>query len=282
MSNHLVEAHKRNLEVLRGKYSPVSGVLGGEKIPLTYWINTENFGDLLSPWLFQKMTGKEVVYSDGSENAYIAVGSILKRTTDNSIVWGTGSFGTESKRQVAKEARYLAVRGPLTRTKVMNAGVDCPRVYGDPALLTPMYYWPDVEKKWEVGVVLRWSERKWVKRNFGSGVKKIFLKTEDVESVIKDMLSCKRIITSSLHGLIIADSYGIPSAWLESHTPKGGDFKFYDYFLTVNKVRDSQSYDMDSGSLDLVNLLGAFDFDERMINFDYEKLLDACPLLVKK
>lgn len=275
-----IKRHKRDLALLKQAYKPNQNIITEDGvIPLTYWINTENFGDLLSPWLYQKITGLPVAYSNGAEKSYIGIGSIMKYATNQSIIWGTGSFGTESKRQIPLDATYLAVRGPLTRARVQNTGVVCPAVYGDPALLTPMYYWPDIEPQYEVGIVLRWSEKKWVNRDFGPGVKKIYLKTDDIEGVLNDMLQCKRIITSSLHGLIIADAYGIPSAWLDSHTPKGGEFKFYDYFLTVNKVRHAQRYDMGKGKLDLTNLLAHFEFDGRMIDFNYQALLNACPLL---
>src|SRR5690606_8331752 len=135
--------------------------------------------------------------------------SVLKRVTRHSIVWGSGSFGTESKRQLNRDADYRAVRGPLTRAKLRNVGVQCPEVYGDPALLVPFFYWPQVKKEAEVGLVLRWSERSWNALPAGAGVRKIFLKADNIEQVLQQILGCKRIISSSLHGLIIADAYGI-------------------------------------------------------------------------
>lgn len=264
-------------------------ILKDDAIPLTYWVNAPNFGDLLSPWLFTKLTGKKtkLVFSDvkGSKKilkkpAYIAIGSILSRVQDKSIVWGSGSFGTEQKGQISKEAQYHAVRGPLTRCLVNNVGAKCPDVYGDPALLIPLVYNPDVKKEYEIGVVLRWSEKKWLtEAEVGPGVKIIDLGTDDVEGVLKEMKRCKRILTSSLHGLIIADAYGIPNAWLSSRTPKGGEFKFYDYFLSVDKVRSSKRYDVVKRGLAQEPLLAHFEFDGRSIKFDYEKLLDACPFL---
>jgi pyruvyltransferase len=165
---------------------------------------------------------------------------------------------------------------------VNNVGGSCPAVYGDPALLAPLVYNPDVEIKHEVGVVLRWSEKSWLKVKPGKGVKLIDLGTSDVEGVIDQIKSCKKIITSSLHGLIIADTYGIPNAWLSSSTPKGGEFKFYDYFLSVDKIRHANSYDIDKKGLGLNTLLSEFDFDDRYINFAPNKLLDACPFLKRK
>jgi pyruvyltransferase len=248
-------------------------------VPLTWWINQPNFGDLLSPWLVEKMTKMPVAFNDGSSKCYIAIGSVLKRVTRHSIVWGSGCFGTEAKRQVSRDADYRAVRGPLTRAKLVNVGIRCPEVYGDPALLVPFFYWPTVEITAEVGVILRWSERKWSTIPEGNGVKKIYLKSDNIESVLQDILRCRRVVSSSLHGLIIADAYGIPNAWLASSTPKGGEFKFFDYFLTVNKIRRARSYDFGKYGLDMASLLMRFDFDDRKIDFDYEALLRACPFI---
>src|SRR5690606_41422923 len=60
--------------------------------------------------------------------------------------------------------------------------------------------------------VLRWSETERNDKMDIPGVKKIFLGSDDIEGTIDDMLSCKRIVSSSLHGLILADAYGIPNA----------------------------------------------------------------------
>jgi hypothetical protein len=40
---------------------------------------------------------------------------------------------------------------------------------------------------------------------------------------------CRRIVTGSLHGLVIADAYGLISAWVLHRTAYGGMFKFFDY-----------------------------------------------------
>jgi pyruvyltransferase len=85
-----------------------------------------------------------------------------------------------------------------------------------------------------------------------------------------------------LHGLIIADAYGIPNAWLSSDTPKGGEFKFFDYFLSVDKVRYGHSYDVSEHGLEVSTLKKHFDFDSREIKFEPENLLKACPFLKEK
>jgi pyruvyltransferase len=255
------------------------------KVPLNYFTYCPNFGDLLSPWLVERMTGREVVVADRSKPHYVVIGSIINQGTDQSIFWGTGTYGTEGKKEVAPRARYTAVRGPLTRDKLSASkgfGIRVPSVFGDPALLLPLYYMPDVKVTHEYGVAVRWSERAWAKATYGPGVKLIDFGRSDVESVIRDVLSCRRIVTSSLHGLIVADAYGIPSAWLASGSPRGGVYKFHDYFASVQKYRAPQSLDLAAGAVTTELLRDSLTFSGDAIRFDYRPLLDASPFLRRK
>lgn len=255
------------------------------KIPLNYFTFRPNFGDLLSPWLVQQMTGKEVAIADRNKPHYVAIGSIISQGTNQSIVWGAGAYGTEGSAEVSKNAQFTAVRGPLTRAKLSAAkgfGIPVPQIYGDPALLLPGYYLPDVPITHEYGVIVRWSERSWAQATYGSDVKMIDFGREDVESVIRELLSCRKIITSSLHGLIVADAYGVPSAWLASDSPRGGVFKFYDYFASVGKFRQAHDFDPTTAPVTAERLRGCFTVSGDDIQFDHRKLLDAAPFVQRK
>ena len=61
-----------------------------------------NFGDLLSPWLFSQMTGREVVYADPSRPHYVAIGSILKQA--NAQISGLGSRVVRHRGRAAVDA----------------------------------------------------------------------------------------------------------------------------------------------------------------------------------
>lgn len=255
------------------------------EVPVTWFTYKVNFGDLMSPWLMEKMTGHRPVLADTSKPHYVTIGSIANKGTSESIFWGTGTYGTESKSEVSRDATYTAVRGPLTRSKLgahMGFGIKVPPVYGDPALLAPLYFFPKVKITHEYGVIVRWSERKWAKATYGPGVKLIDFARGDIEGVIRDMLSCRRIVSSSLHGLIIADTYGIPNAWLASRTPRGGEFKFHDYFASVSKLRAAQKFNPSAQTVTKETLRSKLDFDGRAIQFDYRRLLDACPFLERR
>lgn len=272
-------------------------VLKDGKIPLSYWTMEPNFGDLLSPYLINKLTElpvkhvflrpgikKRKIYRPASRDkfSYFAIGSIIRRINSKSIVWGSGAFGTEGNLDFNPNATITAVRGPLTRNLLRLSGVECPEVYGDPALLLPEVFNPNPQKKYKVGVVLRWAESEWDKANFGTDVKKINMASTDIEPTLKEMLECENIISSSLHGIILADAYGIPSAWLSSTTPKGLHFKFYDYFISVDKIQKPQVFDFSRSSITSKDLSDNIQFNGKKINFDGEKLLESCPMLTRE
>jgi pyruvyltransferase len=266
-------------------------VLVDGAIPLTWWTITPNFGDLLSPYLVNKLTGKpttlvqlgssvqKIFSTHKSRFSYLSIGSIISRANSNSVVWGSGAFGTELEKHLSKRAKYLAVRGPLTRNLLRIYGIPCPEVYGDPGLLIPTVFNPVIEKKYKVGVILRWSEQDWNNVESEGDIKKIYLGTDNIEGTLTDILSCEKIVSSSLHGIILADAYGIPSAWLSSTTPKGLEFKFYDYFISVNKIQKPQSFNFAVERITLNDLESQLHYDDRLIEFDKKKLLDACPFI---
>lgn len=249
---------------------------GANKIKMHWWTHAPNFGDLLAPWLAEHITGKQVEYAPRGEPAYVTVGSILSHVSDDCVVWGTGSFGTETAKQINPNAEYTAVRGPLTRNKLETNKIKCPRVYGDPALLIPRFYSPAIEKTHRLGIVLRWSETKRNEHNI-PGVKPIYLGGEDIEGTINDFLSCENIISTSLHGLIIADAYGLPNAWLDSRTPKGLEFKYWDYLISVGKTRNPESYKLHAPGVTADSLLKDLTFDARPMDIDLDQLYDSCP-----
>jgi pyruvyltransferase len=118
----------------------------------------------------------------------------------------------------------------------MEQGIECPDIYGDPALLLPSIFNLKVEKKYKVGIVPHFVDQKnnWVRLQSVREDVLIIDVYEPVEKVIADMLSCRSILSSSLHGLIVADAYEIPSLWVKlSDKVKGKGFKFRDYLLSV-------------------------------------------------
>lgn len=201
----------------------------------------ENYGDLIGKYLVEKISGKQVSFSNPKKwnifnyfrPIYVTAGSILAYANKNTIVWGSGII---LKDQQVKNAIFLAVRGPQTRKRLLELGYKVPEVYGDPALLLPQYYNPTVEKKYEIGIIPHYSDyqvvHNWYQNN--PQIKVIDLMTLDIEQTTDEILTCKHIISSSLHGLIVSHAYRIPAVWVEFSDKLFGDgIKFQDYFESV-------------------------------------------------
>ena len=201
----------------------------------------ENYGDVLGKFLVEKISGKKVVFAwpkkfsflDFLSPIYVTIGSILANVNHKCIVWGSGIINKEIK---IKNARFLAVRGPQTRKYLLNLGYEVPEVYGDPALLLPRYFAPKVEKKYKYGIVPHYNDYKTIENWFDnkSDIHVIDMMTNDIESKTIEFLQCERIISSSLHGIIIAHAYGIPAVWQKfSDKVFGDDVKYQDYMESV-------------------------------------------------
>ncbi|HIT95900.1 MAG TPA: polysaccharide pyruvyl transferase family protein [Candidatus Aphodousia faecavium] len=232
-------------------------------IRLFYWNDEGNFGDFLSPYLVSKITQRKITYcSSSATNKLVAIGSILSKETlfSSSHIWGSGALTPKFfrvppfyniKRTIAyrfKSAFYrskiYALRGPLTAAKCESFGFDVPNVFGDPGILVSDYYQPNINADFEVGIVLHYAHKN-IFSNARLPEKWKFIdiarKTpREIEKFIDELLSCKRIFSSSLHGIIVAQAYGVPAQWITfNNRPlnnKYNDFKFNDYFLGADQI----------------------------------------------
>ena len=201
----------------------------------------ENYGDLLGQYLVEKISGKKVIWTNPSKFAisnffspiYVTIGSILTNVTTNCMVWGSGIISKDYK---IKEATFLAVRGPQTRLHLVKQGYNVPEVYGDPALLLPRYYKPEIKKEYTLGIIPHYKDFDFITEKFGRHEKVLIidLMTNDVEATTNQFLKCEAIVSSSLHGIIVAHAYGIPAVWQKfSNNVFGDDIKYQDYFESV-------------------------------------------------
>lgn len=204
-----------------------------------YWHQAANVGDTLTPYIVKFFTGQDVkLASRHSRGKLLGVGSIMTAIRARDVVWGTGCIRNRIVSAPAN-TKFLAVRGPLTRELIDGANV--PEIYGDPGLLLPLMYRPEVEKTHDVGFAPHHIDQQSPEfLNDMYHVDRGRVKMIDVKKpwkeFVREVLSCKRIISSSLHGLVIAEAYGIPAEWKEySDNVIGKGFKFRDYFLSTGR-----------------------------------------------
>ena len=215
-----------------------------EPIKLYWWTHPKwstNFGDILSPFIVQKLSGRSVVRSTGSAKL-VACGSVMPHVRDRDIVWGTGIMF--SHEPCDKKAQFVAVRGPHTWKRVLCKNTEkC--IYGDSAIVLPKIL--PVEhigsKRYEIGVLPHYIDYERVKtlyQNVSDRIKVIDIMS-GIENVVRQMHSCWCLYTSSLHGIIVAEAYGLNVNWVKwSEKIAGNDFKFHDYFASTQ--REGVSY----------------------------------------
>lgn len=272
-------AYKRLLKTLRVATSKSPFVM--------YWSYvgdlSTNWGDKLNPYLAKRLTGQhpehrpELFKMPGISTHYW-IGSHLSNACSrrDAIIWGSGFISWDAAVTFrAKELR--AVRGYLSKEKLAKAGVDVDNIpVGDPALLLPKLYSPKQSKKYEIGLIPHIHDRDtpFFRRAAHWPNAKIIDITGDIEQVVDEIASCKRVAASSLHGIICADAYGIPSLWLRvSSNVKGDGFKFLDYFSSVGRKVDRP---FEPGCEARIEDLYE-KFHDYQIEIDLDSLLAACP-----
>lgn len=252
------------------------------------WWNSNNWGDALNPIVIQHFSGlkpfqiHDFTINPKNEPFYTVIGSILnwsllknEKILKNTVVWGTG-FIAESGRLQGIPRKVCAVRGPLTRENLKKTGISCPEIYGDPALLYPRIYKPNINKKYKLGIIPHFIDKdNTLLKNFTNVPEVRIIDIEDpINTVVDNINSCKYIASSSLHGIIAADAYGIPSVYIKfSEKVIGDGFKFRDYFGSVNRTETEPLKVDEKTTVDSMYE----QFYNYKIDIDLQELLDACP-----
>lgn len=247
-------------------------------------IDNRNLGDDLNYYLLQSLTGKRVISYDsffhGNRINYSVIGSVIELCNNKTIIWGSGAFQKENSSLPFKPVKALAVRGPLTREYLIKNRVDCPPIYGDPALLLPIIYKPNQRKHNKIGLIPHFNDLnnpiiETIKSAYPDCVIIKLRNYKNWTDVIDSIANCDAILSSSLHGLIIADSYQVPNVWVKfSERTFEGAFKYLDYFGGVGRL-DKTPIDLnkDNWQEEIENALSNYN----TIDFDERTLLEACP-----
>lgn len=210
---------------------------GGAIIPTFWWDGHPNFGDDLTPMLLPRY-GMVPLYREPRDARMVGVGSLLEFLPADftGAIWGTGLMNDAA--HPLADATVLAVRGPLTAERI---GVTDEPAYGDPGLLVARHV-PKPKSDGRVAVVPHGHHRSHADltrliARAGDTVRTVNVHRRAVAAV-RQIASSRAVITTSLHGLITADAYGIPAVWTTLEPPLGGgDFKFRDYEAAVTPGR---------------------------------------------
>lgn len=220
-----------------------------------HYAKLANMGDLLSPMIIEHCFGYKVERSSFLTAQMCAVGSCLAQyklhgtplmkaqqtingfTHPTVRVWGTGfiNYSDCEGRFFKRDMRFYAVRGEMTRKNVermTGRRLDIPT--GDAGILASELIDELPEKRYDVGIIPHIcdlnEELVSIAADKYENSTVINVKDEPLD-VIKLLAQCRTVISSSLHGLIVADSLGIPNVHvLFSDRPLGDGYKFDDYY----------------------------------------------------
>lgn len=254
----------------------------------------QNFGDTINYLIFSKIFNQNVNLSKFYNADYFLIGSILdkafykpfnKKTFRQNIkkkyfsiifknkpikILGSGFIEdinlSSNIYKSFREINPIVLRGKKT-LKILEKNkikIENNVTLGDPGILVEdLIDSKNFKKKYEIGIIPHYVDQSSKLLNYfleKQNIKIINIKSEPYQ-FLKEVSQCRAIISSSLHGLITADSLGIPNKWIKlSNNIFGNDFKFYDYYSNYDVFLEP--FNVNSQNIKKVD----FDF----INYDYK------------
>ncbi len=208
-----------------------------------------NFGDEITRDIIEKLFNKKVEVHNQIDCKFdmLGIGSLIHFFNDSvdykTYVWGSGLIDDKTK-PINSNFIFRACRGEYTRSKLAEKYHNIPM--GDPGLLCNLIYKNNIEKTDKIGVIPH------LRDEYSNYLNKIIKKypeffkiipvSQSPEKVADDIKSCKLILSSSLHGLVVSDSLGVPNIHLmlsdnlkSPNHLRGGEYKFRDYYSGVGK-----------------------------------------------
>ena len=264
-----------------------------QELPLFWWIAKDrlingkiyrgmfkhgNFGDDASELIIKKLTPFTPVQPDPDQNKLLAIGSVLHRAIDGDVVWGSGLKGTDAlDGHPGGNIFVRAVRGPMTLDVLNKAGWDTSNITElfDPGVLL-VHLWkeelakynPEKNKaKGKIRILPHYRDEIVFKR-WNPKLHHHFISADNHPlTVLKQMLGAELVISSSLHGIIFAESLGIPAIWIDS-PGKEAHFKYVDYYASTGRTNVKA----------LESIQDALKANPAEVpTFDFEKLLKTFP-----
>ncbi len=289
----------------------------------TLSMNYVNIGDALSAVMVTLMSSAKVqrVPFKSQSLRMACVGTIGHGIIGGDVFfWGTGSSNWANPTKPAEErtpfkisadSNYTvtATRGPVSERILTGEPSGSVGVYGDPVWLLPRFYKPEIKKKWKLGVIVHLSEL--ADREYEAHVRPELVRygipddlKDDVHLIstvssigvdgirgnIDEILACERIVSTSLHGMVFAESYGIPCMPFPTHGGPQGlnerdlrdevhmDLRFVDLYRGLGQSTLSVYTQPNHMPTDWRDLMATIDRVWTPKAIDEQALIDAFPL----
>lgn len=205
-----------------------------------------NFGDEMTKDLLLKIFGYRSIFAAPDEAELVGAGSILEIVSEqhgsnSPYIWGSGFMWEKSKNNLNTDGlNFCAVRGVKSKNRLGENGSDI--TLGDPGLLAGIAYKRSRYHSDKIGVIAHFvdAEEKIIQKMKTDPRFIIIDPLASPEEVVLKITSCKLILSSSLHGIIFADSFGVPNAHIQiSNKVAGGSYKFDDYYSATDRIHQA-------------------------------------------
>ncbi len=209
---------------------------------LHWWKAEPNFGDAINPLIVGYMSGRKVEHAGPRNADMFAIGSMLQvvkrshkepREGEKICVWGTGLIRPVFGHNFLENVELALLRGPITAALVKRHE----RRFGDPGLLIDEALPFDGARQDRIGIVPHYTlmEDEELLAFVASDPAYLLIDPRgDASEVCHRIAACAHVFASSLHGLIVADAYGVPNTWID---PEGQSWlKYLDYAASIGRI----------------------------------------------
>ena len=196
-------------------------------------------------------------------------------------------LGTDAVERLARPVVLHAVRGRLSLERLKGMGADVSRTaLGDPGLLARLLVPGNAEgRRFRLGLVPHYVDERdpvfarVLRRIPGSRIIRV---ATDPPEFLARLRECEMVISSAMHGLIAADSLGIPNLRARvSDRLTGGDWKFHDYYSVFgSEPRPLSREDLwNLTASDLARIGDSYPIESTSVSRVIDGLLASCPFI---
>ena len=164
-----------------------------------------------------------------TEGKMLVSGSILQFARPGDILAGVGSFSTMPDDWEIPVTDIRFVRGPRTAKHLGRSDL----VYGDAGLLMPNVYAPNrTSAEYDYGIIPHYADAAYVESVPSNCI--VINVNLSVTQFVDQIVRCRNIVSSSLHGIVLAEAYGVPAIRITINNSRDRiasfDFKHADYY----------------------------------------------------
>jgi pyruvyltransferase len=262
MLNHTIRRLLKRPEPITQTHTRASGSLPYPHVSLLHYRPPDgsvNFGDHLARIVVDRVLGLRQRTRDDEvarPSRLLAIGSILHLAHDGDVIWGSGINGkVPASSFTARQLDVRAVRGPLSEQFLRARGFDVPRVYGDPGLLVSHLFGERFKPTGRLPYV------------FVPNLHDLTLVAHEPHvvsplwgwnTVVSRILEAQLVLASSLHGLIVAEAFGVPARYVRLSETENL-FKYEDYYFGTGRAQFAYARSIAEGRA--MGGMPAFTFD---------------------